>query len=552
MKTRHLTGRWLATTFIIGWTVLNIGACASMPSVRGPGGERWSRAETEHFRVYADFGDDAHAVRLAQELELLYSAFDTVPYLGLGRPEQRATVAVFKSPSAFKHFAGAAGGVYFDESLVGPLILLPRRVTPLNSETLKHELTHYMMAPSMSVSLEWLGEGVAGLMETAVYDPDGERVIFGTVSNNHVRRAAQSVRPGEFMTEAWPDEPNPSYYGGAWLLVHYLVDLHREAFTGFLEEFASGGHWEDAWDRHLSVPREDTSLDERLDSYADAGEFMAWQVPVASLANTVPTTGVATDAEIHLLLAALTWHGRSNEPDTLEVVTAHLESAKNKGPTSPQVSATSAEFERQYAQSQGTPPLPRSEVDRVLGEAQPDLNTCFLTAEDGPAGGKLTFSGNLRLERDGRVGDVRFAGVNRPAPKTLECVRRTLSELLFPAPRYEFHALTSFMFFPQNDGKPALSLEQIGETMASAMENLTDCYENAADGMPHGDFKVRARFYLERAGPAQRIEFVSQNREADRTLECLRDRIAQIEFPAPLYPSHFSYGWSFFSRSRRR
>lgn len=261
-------------------------ACAGPPvppRVLDPqGASRWHRVEGEHFVVEGNLDDPAALRRLAGDFETLWYALAAVPVLGLQPPEVRPLVVVLGDEAEFRYLFGEAyAGVFFHETWLGPLILMPAHRGPFGETVVKHELAHFISSEFLPDAPRWLAEGLAQVVETAEYDTRNGEVIFGDHSPELLHGASFRL-PLSTLTNPWPDLDSVSprtraaLYGRSWALVHFLIDHHLQPFLDLLVRVSHGEPWREAWDGSLPLWRR--HVDEELDRYLRRGRFETWRV----------------------------------------------------------------------------------------------------------------------------------------------------------------------------------------------------------------------------------------------------------------------------------
>jgi len=261
--------------------LLLLSACVSekLPAVDEGGHSLWQRVETEHFVLESNI-PHADGVRgVAGDFETLWHAFASVPILGRKPPADKPIIVLLDSVGEYRYFAGSlTDGLFYSDTLLGPLILLPPNSGLFQDVVVKHELAHFMCSDFLRDAPMWLHEGLATVMETASYDTDEGRIRFGDLLRGRVDAAATRLPASVFMAE-WPDQTTTelyAYYARSWLLVHYLIDEHLKEFGDFLVRVSHGDDWKVAWSGVMPLRLDD--VDEALDRYYDRGKYGLWTV----------------------------------------------------------------------------------------------------------------------------------------------------------------------------------------------------------------------------------------------------------------------------------
>lgn len=230
-----------------------VSACAPvMPSVTAGRDFEWRRVESEHFVVEGNGGDFEALEAIGRDLELLYGALSQVPLVGDKPPRARTLVVVFDSVREFRAAGGKYAAVYFSQSALGPLILLPPRQGVFRNETLQHEVTHVLMGRQRLP--RWMQEGLANVMQTARYLPEQSKVQFGHPSRHLLAfgRTAHDASIEELF--AWTDETDPELYGASWILMHLLLDRHVHSLAKFAKRVGKGMPQAQAWRLTMPIP----------------------------------------------------------------------------------------------------------------------------------------------------------------------------------------------------------------------------------------------------------------------------------------------------------
>jgi hypothetical protein len=258
-------------------------ACTSTPvepAVLEDGKSLWRRVETDHFVVESNLPSDSALLRTASEFEVLWHAFASVPVLGLRPPSEKPIVVVLQDSSEYRYVAGEQSAAAFvDDTALGPLILLPPHSGAFRETVIKHELAHFVGSATLKDSPRWLNEGLAQVMETADYDADEGKILFGRHSPALVQNASFKL-PAYLFMGPWPKTPGNielrRYYGRSWLLVHYLIDDELQGFLNFIVRIRNGEEWQTAWEREILLRRD--AIDDALDRYYERAKYGLWTV----------------------------------------------------------------------------------------------------------------------------------------------------------------------------------------------------------------------------------------------------------------------------------
>jgi hypothetical protein len=336
--------RWIALA-----AVLCVGCVSEpvAPAVLDDGKSLWQHVETEHFVVESNLSNESKVLRIAGEFETLWHAFASVPILGMRPPHEKPFVVLLRDMREYRYLAGGkSAGLFIDDTVLGPLILLPPSSSAFSETTVKHELAHLIASGSLANSPQWLQEGLAQVMETATYDAHDGRILLGDHSAVLVYRASFSL-PASRFTEAWPaglsSHELDVYYGRSWLLVHYLVDFDLKGFLDFFVRIRNGEDWRSAWDHEIFLPRE--GIDEALTRYYDRAKYGIWQVAARLPKLDALEAGSVSPTDALALRAALYAYSVSParaRAEILEAADRDLRAASALDPTSARVRTISA------------------------------------------------------------------------------------------------------------------------------------------------------------------------------------------------------------------
>ena len=289
------------------WAAVVIFAACSptLPAVRVDGRIDWHRIESDHFIVESNRARVEDVVDLTVELEMFIRALGAIPILGQQFSPRKTLVVAFDDRTDYRWFAvDRSDGRYFDKTPIGSVIALPMSGALFGRSVLKHELTHLILSNFLPNAPDWLDEGLASVMETAKFNARTGMVIFGAPSRELLRRAATVRRAGFVdLFVDWPAQLRTELYGASWLLVHYLIDRHPDAFLAFERGISRGLPWTQAWRQHLPLPLAD--LRPELYAYLEDGRFKRWTAPVSRPKSDSLTISRPSEADIYALRALL-------------------------------------------------------------------------------------------------------------------------------------------------------------------------------------------------------------------------------------------------------
>jgi len=206
------------------------------------GTEPWQVFTSPHFEVETPL-DDAAARTLVTKLEQYRGALGVT--LGVELPNTRLKVIAFAKTgelAALGFPPEVAGFVRFDADQVfmGLQPTSERQSVPLGPVQ-AHELAHYFMSFLFQTRPRWFSEGMAdylGAIELGTAD-----FVVGRANAMRIGQARYHLS----LEQLWGwDVPNSelkngrSAYASAWLWVHFLLNAHRDRFTGFMQGLARG------------------------------------------------------------------------------------------------------------------------------------------------------------------------------------------------------------------------------------------------------------------------------------------------------------------------
>lgn len=278
-----------------------LAACAGLPPVPSKGGPAWRELESEHFVLRTDLSSD-RAHETIRQMEHLLAGLLRVGWEVRGSLPAKLTVVMFADRSHRKVFSPYYDGWVIQRRLEGPVAVMAAARRFEGSDTLVHELTHEIAYLAMERQPTWFSEGIATFFQTAKVEPDGTFVIGDTPWQYAAVGRAEPL-PAATLMAADADLDDERFYGSAWLLVHFLMMRHADAFVAYQEALARGERFEDAWRSTLGALTPD-KLDDALDEYRYHGAFprMASRVPAPQVHVRERSM---TDADVYALRALL-------------------------------------------------------------------------------------------------------------------------------------------------------------------------------------------------------------------------------------------------------
>jgi len=276
--------------------------CAGhLPPCPAAGGPAWTELESPHFRLRTD--DDSAAARAAlTDLEQLQAALLTIfgaPDLDTGR------LPVVVVDRGWTDFAPRWIEGFFTHALFQPLIVMVAGGQLHRQDLIKHELVHYLSAKIMRRQPRWLSEGLATYYETIEYDANTGRLTVGRPSPSRLRDAQQNVANIESIFSAPPaDHDVGSFYGAAWITMHYLMNHRAVALMGYQKALRAGASPDAAWTAVFGS-QTPAQLAADVRQYLDGGQYavLTYQFPAPRL--PAPVERRLSDADTHSTRAIL-------------------------------------------------------------------------------------------------------------------------------------------------------------------------------------------------------------------------------------------------------
>ncbi len=224
-------------------------ACAR--ELRSRNSDLWLELQTEHFTLRTDVPEE-DARRDIADLELIRNALLAAGWHGKTTSPARIVVVAVASDRELHEFladpvVGLASSGYFGDRM----ILVRGDGNLLDSEVVKHEVTHALLREYLLTNPRWVEEGIACLLETLEIKRSRGVAVRG--SSTWQRR--QWLRYGQPLWTDWfmhvmgmgaivNDDNGYQFETQAWGLVHWLVDTQPASFDRFMAGLARGeGMW---------------------------------------------------------------------------------------------------------------------------------------------------------------------------------------------------------------------------------------------------------------------------------------------------------------------
>ncbi len=181
----------------------------------------WLEARTEHFRIWSALGED-RTLGLARDLELFRALVERTA--NATPVEQAPPVSIYAFPSAWSYgsFGPSDSIGFFAEDMRGNHMAIQGGTRADETEILKHEYVHYVLASGRLSYPRWYHEGFAEFLATA--QVEGDRVEVGAPPEG-VAYAQSWIGLDRLLDPSFEPVGLPrtwAFYTQAWALVHYL------------------------------------------------------------------------------------------------------------------------------------------------------------------------------------------------------------------------------------------------------------------------------------------------------------------------------------------
>ncbi len=279
------------------------------PPCPAEGGPAWHRYTTEHFELETDV-DEAEGRNVAIELETLRSAILRSAWGDAPGPPRRFRVVLlysqgemerYQPPRWFGQMKTMMLGRYVPHRM-GPFVLSYAGARDEMRRVVVHELSHFVSHYYLPALPRWMDEGFATYFESVEVSPNG--VTIGRPSRMD-DFFSMNGRPSIQGIVNWSPLQvlNPrGFYGGASVLVFYLLNARPKEFVAYQEYLRSGRSAPDAWDKAFHG-RSPSDLEPDLLAYVRGGHYTVRTLPLPEVA--APSTTTLSDAEVHVLRSVL-------------------------------------------------------------------------------------------------------------------------------------------------------------------------------------------------------------------------------------------------------
>jgi hypothetical protein len=332
------------------------------------GGAKWTETTSAHFVLRTDL-PSAETRSATEELERAYVTFDQLLRADLPEapplPVEKLSVVFFRNrlDHAALFPAYVDRGFYRDASNEGSMIVVTGELDDWARRSLRHEVTHRLVAHYLPTASAWLNEGIARLFEGATFAD--RRVLLGKWSDTFNVHGYQPDVRELFASDQREFHEKPSYYTEAYALVHLLQSErrgYRPRFLAYLQRVSSGIRDDLAW--RMSFGDLDLDALERAqNAHRIYGLRIERRVTPIALPQVTATSRQMSDADVHLMWVELrNW----SRPEIFEKAKRDLAEAERQEPTSVRV-----HYWRARLLGRSDPRLQVTEYERVLA-IEPD------------------------------------------------------------------------------------------------------------------------------------------------------------------------------------
>lgn len=219
--------------------------------LRSTNPDAWLELQSEHFTLRTDLPEEDARKGIA-DLELIRNALLAAGWHGKTTSPARIGVVAVASERELHEFLGErvdgmAGTNRFGERM----ILVHGDGNLLNSEVVKHEVTHALMQEYLVSNPRWVAEGIASFLETLDIDRDKRVAVRGASQWQRRRWLRDHDAKGiNWSLQIMGMGSNFKNYDGyafetlSWGLVHWMVDIYPQKFGVFLAGLSRGeGMW---------------------------------------------------------------------------------------------------------------------------------------------------------------------------------------------------------------------------------------------------------------------------------------------------------------------
>jgi hypothetical protein len=212
--------------------MLKLAAMLAMLAIPGLARAEWREAETPHFRIFSD-GGEQQLVRFSERLEMLDALLRKLSRAPAGHSSKVRVILLDREEQVRRAYHGSDANIagFYTVNMNGPMAVSPRRTDEQDSVwgpeiVLFHEYAHHFMLEYFPASYpSWYVEGFAEIVSTAA-PMSGQRMAFGKAASHRQYSLMQSrwIPVEQLLTKSRAEFPaDADFYGQSWLLAHYLT-----------------------------------------------------------------------------------------------------------------------------------------------------------------------------------------------------------------------------------------------------------------------------------------------------------------------------------------
>lgn len=220
---------------------------AGCAHIRSNDPSSWRELQSEHFLLRTDLPqEEARAAVL--DLEMIRSALLAAGWHRSHLSSARILVVALRSDRELREFLPERiDGVSIYDTFGERLLLVGASGSLLDSEVVKHELTHALALDFLVTDPRWVQEGLACYLETLKIDRGRAEVLRGDTVWQRLQHLSRRP-PGKLnwsgevmgMGAAFDSTDGYRFETLSWALVHWLVDTQPERFEQFLTRLSRG------------------------------------------------------------------------------------------------------------------------------------------------------------------------------------------------------------------------------------------------------------------------------------------------------------------------
>jgi tetratricopeptide (TPR) repeat protein len=238
--------------------------------IRSGNPDLWLELQTEHFTLRTDLpADDAR--KAVADLELIRNALLAARWQAKFVSQERIAVTLLASNAELHEFVKNRLDGYASRGVFGErLIVASAEGGLLDSEVVKHELSHVLAQGYLVTDPRWVQEGIACYLETLEIDRQSMVAIAGATGAHrrmYLRDRAERIHAYDWadrvmgVGSAQPVSDGFDFETLSWGLVHWLIDTRPREFDAFLASLSQGRTMWSAFD--AAFPEVDEAMMEQ-------------------------------------------------------------------------------------------------------------------------------------------------------------------------------------------------------------------------------------------------------------------------------------------------